>query len=51
MNKKKYPQITLRIDQELLTDLQAIATVQDRTLSKVIKMALEKYLAEQPKIA
>ena len=51
MNKKKYPQFTLRIDQETLSQLQDIANSQDRSLAKVIKMALDKYLAEQPKIA
>ena len=47
MNEKKYPQFTLRIDQETLSALQDIATSQDRSLAKVIKMALEKFLAEQ----
>ena len=47
MTTKKYPQFTLRIDQETLSQLQDIATVQDRSLAKVIKMALEKFLAEQ----
>lgn len=51
MNKKKYPQFTLRIDQETLSQLQDIATSQDRSLAKVIKMALEKFLAEQHKVA
>lgn len=46
MNKKKYPQFTLRIDQETLSQLQDIATIQDRSLAKVVKMALEKYLHE-----
>ena len=47
MTTKKYPQFTLRIDQETLSALQDIATVQERSLAKVIKMALEKFLAEQ----
>jgi len=47
MNKKKYPQFTLRIDQETLSALQDIATSQDRSFAKVIKMALEKFLKEQ----
>jgi len=47
MNKKKYPQFTLRIDQETLSALQDIATSQDRSLAKVVKMALEKFLKEQ----
>lgn len=51
MNKKKYPQFTLRIDQETLSALQDIATSRDRSLAKVIKMALEKFLAEQHKVA
>jgi len=47
MNEKKYPQFTLRIDQETLSALQDIATSQNRSLAKVVKMALEKFLKEQ----
>ena len=46
MTTKKYPQFTLRIDQETLSALQDIATSQDRSLAKVVKMALDKYLHE-----
>ena len=47
MTTKKYPQFTLRIDQETLSQLQDIAATQDRSLAKIIKIALEKFLKEQ----
>jgi predicted DNA-binding protein len=46
MNKKKYPQITVRLNQELLDQLKSVSQTQDRTIGKVVKMALEKYLHE-----
>ena len=42
MNEKKYPQITVRLNQDLLDQLKSISQTQDRTIGKVVKIALEK---------
>jgi len=48
MSNKKYPQFTLRLDKETLDSLDLIATAQGRTVSNVIKLALARFLEENP---
>jgi len=45
--EKKYPQLGVRIDNELLCKLQEQAKKEERSMSQVMRMALKQYLAEQ----
>ena len=45
--EKKYPQLGVRIDNELLCQLQEQAKKEERSMSQVMRIALKQYLAEQ----
>ena len=43
-DEKKYPQLGVRINSELLTQLQEFAKKEQRSMSQVVRMALEQYI-------
>ena len=43
-DEKKYPQLGVRINNELLKELQEYAKKEQRSMSQVVRMALEDYL-------
>lgn len=43
-DEKKYPQLGVRINNELLAQLQEFAKKEQRSMSQVVRMALEQYI-------
>lgn len=43
-DEKKYPQLGVRINNELLSKLQEFAKKEQRSMSQVVRMALEQYI-------